>query len=406
MRKYEIYGVSALLGLALTMGVTACSSSNSNDPTVPEVIEVPKVEVNNTVSGYVNSMSGEGIKGAKVTLNGSSVTTGDDGSFHFEKVATGTWTIDAEADGKNPAVGEVTIAASDNGNHIVNLTLTNVAVKLAKNEDGSSTAETVTETLKDNTAAEIPVAVEAPADIFDEEDADAEITFEPTYDADADILDTKAATRADGDDLFLTGTKLSCSKPKAKLKKSIVITYTVDKEVAKEAKAKKLKDNKWVDCTVSGTDLREGKITIEADEFTTYAIFCSGSITSAESTEKITFTKDTWDNTTGSSAMAVGSAEYTYKSGTDVKGQSDKVLAYLVEMIVRANGAGYKEAVKGSQPINISLPVGAAMSISGTQAVKTITAKMGSKSISAKSYGNVTLTTKSWTRNHTGGGSK
>ena len=90
MRKYEIYGVSALLGLALTMGVTACSSSNSSDPTVPEVIEVPKVEVNNTVSGYVNSMSGEGIKGAKVTLNGSSVTTGDDGSFLFEKVATGT----------------------------------------------------------------------------------------------------------------------------------------------------------------------------------------------------------------------------------------------------------------------------------------------------------------------------
>lgn len=405
MRKYEIYGVSALLGMALTLGVTACSSSSSDDPTVPEVIVVPEVEVNNTVTGYVTGMSGAAIKGAKVTLNSASVTTGDDGSFAFEKVAAGTFTIDVEAEGKNPAASEVTIAKTDNGNHVVNFTLTNVAVKLEKNEDGSATAETVTETLEDNTAAEIPVAVEAPADIFDEEDADAEISFEPTY-IDDETLPTKAATRADADQLYLVGTKLSCSKPNAKLKKSIAITYTIDKDVAKDVQAKKFKDNQWVQCTVSATDLREGTVTIEADEFTTYALFCSGSITSEASTEAIKFTKDTWDNTTGSSAMTVGSAEYTYKAGTDVKGQSDKVLAYLVEMIVRANGAGYKEAVKGSQPINISLPVGGAMSISGTQAVTTITAKMGSKSISAKSYGTLTFTTKSWTRNHTGGGSK
>ena len=402
MRKYEIYGVSALLGLALTMGVTACSSSD--DPKTTEVITVPEVKVINTITGMVSDKAGEPIKGAVVTKGTMTCTTGEDGFFNFDDVAAGKDSITVTATGKISAKSEVVIPDTKTGsNTVVNFTLANEGVKLQKNDDGTMGAETETETLKGNEAGKIEMTVEAPADLLDDEEAEVVIT--PTYSEEDTDLTTKASTRA-ADELYLAGTKVSCTKPGVKMKKSMTLTYFVDPAVALTMKVRKCVDGKWSDVANNkATNLHTGQVNIIIDEFATYALYCEGSMSGVASTEPLTFTQSTWDNTNGSSAMSVGNAEYSYKIGTDLKAQTDKVLAYLVEMLARVAGATVKTTT-GSYAINVSLPVGAALSVSGTQTVNTLTAKMGSKSITANSYGNVSISTKTWTRNHTGGGSK
>lgn len=54
-------------------------------------------------------------------------------------------------------------------------------------------------------------------------------------------------------------------------------------------------------------------------------------------------------------------------------------------------------------PINVTLPVGTAMNISGRQEVTTLTASALGRSVSGKQYGTVSVITRTWNRQHTGG---
>jgi len=57
----------------------------------------------------------------------------------------------------------------------------------------------------------------------------------------------------------------------------------------------------------------------------------------------------------------------------------------------------------GTYPINVTLPVGTAMNISGRQEVTTLTASALGRSVSGKQYGTVSVITRTWNRQHTGG---
>jgi hypothetical protein len=54
--------------------------------------------------------------------------------------------------------------------------------------------------------------------------------------------------------------------------------------------------------------------------------------------------------------------------------------------------------------MDVTLPVGTKMELSGSQAVNTVTAASGSRSVSATSYGDVTVKVTTSNRSHTGGG--
>ena len=79
--------------------------------------------------------------------------------------------------------------------------------------------------------------------------------------------------------------------------------------------------------------------------------------------------------------------------------------SYLIEIVARAAGAGVTTAT-GTYPINVTLPVGTAMNISGQQEVTTLTASALNRKVSGKQYGTVYVVTKTWNRNHTGGSNK
>lgn len=402
MKKFKEYGVYALLGMTLTLGVTSCGS---DDPKYDDV-EPPVVVVKNSISGMVTAMSGEAIQGATVTMDTQTVTTGSDGTFTFEDVAVGTHTLTAAAEGKVSKTGEVTIAATDNMNHIWNVSLSSeeTVIKMTVSEETGSEDNTATETLEDNTVAKVEVQVEAPAGAV--EDTEAEIIVTPTYSADEAVttrgIAPAFATRADDNGVYFMGTNVTCSMAGVQLKKPLTMKFNVDKDMQDYLTAMKYKDGKWQTINFE-RDQENSTVTISVDEFASYAFYCSATVRSAaSSSESITFTQNTWDNRYGSSAVTVDKATYTYKVGTDIKGQSNKVLGYLVEILARATGAGLK-TVTGTHTLNVTLPIGTAMSISGTQAVTTYTATVKDKSVSAKQYGSVSMTTKTWNRQHTGG---
>ena len=402
MKKFKEYGVYALLGMTLTLGVTSCGS---DDPKYDDV-EPPVVVVKNSISGMVTAMSGEAIQGATVTMDTQTVTTGSDGTFTFEDVAVGTHTLTAAAEGKVSKTGEVTIAATDNMNHIWNVSLSSeeTVIKMTVSAETGSEDNTATETLEDNTVAKVEVQVEAPAGAV--EDTEAEIIVTPTYSADEAVttrgIAPAFATRADDNGVYFMGTNVTCSMAGVQLKKPLTMKFNVDKDMQDYLTAMKYKDGKWQTINFE-RDQENSTVTISVDEFASYAFYCSATVRSAaSSSESITFTQNTWDNRYGSSAVTVDKATYTYKVGTDIKGQSNKVLGYLVEILARATGAGLK-TVTGTHTLNVTLPIGTAMSISGTQAVTTYTATVKDKSVSAKQYGSVSMTTKTWNRQHTGG---
>ena len=402
MKKFKEYGVYALLGMTLTLGVTSCGS---DDPKYDDV-EPPVVVVKNSISGMVTAMSGEAIQGATVTMDTQTVTTGSDGTFTFEDVAVGTHTLTAAAEGKVSKTGEVTIAATDNMNHIWNVSLSSeeTVIKMTVSAETGSEDNTATETLEDNTVAKVEVQVEAPAGAV--EDTEAEIIVTPTYSAEEAVttrgIAPAFATRADDNGVYFMGTNVTCTKTGVQLKKPLTMKFNVDKDMQDYLTAMKYKDGKWQTINFE-RDQENSTVTISVDEFASYAFYCSATVRSAaSSSESITFTQNTWDNRYGSSAVTVDKATYTYKVGTDIKGQSNKVLGYLVEILARATGAGLK-TVTGTHTLNVTLPIGTAMSISGTQAVTTYTATVKDKSVSAKQYGSVSMTTKTWNRQHTGG---
>lgn len=264
--------------------------------------------------------------------------------------------------------------------------------------------------MKGNEEGSIEVTMTAPEDAVD---AGAEIIITPIYfTEEAEQVTgrssgTKAvravSTRATGSTLLI-GTRVSCSDGSAAPRNPITLEYDVDSEMAATITAQKYVNGQWVDADYTvGAD---GKVTVVADLFTSYSLLCTATITSSTTSEALSFTPNEWDNLYGSGDMSVSSASYSYKIGTEITSSgTSKITSYLIEIVARAAGAGVTTAT-GTYPINVTLPVGTAMNISGQQEVTTLTASALNRSVSGKQYGTVYVVTKTWNRNHTGGSNK
>ena len=334
-------------------------------------------------------------------MNGTSATTQTDGTFVFENVAAGTYTLKAEADGKVSKETSITVNDSDSNNPVWNVTLSNEGTTITANADGSANANVTSEVLKGNEEGKIEMTLTAPAGAVD---AGTQITVTPIYSTDEveQAALRSVSTKAAGSTLLI-GTRISSSNASATLQQPVTLEYDVDPEIAGTVTAQKYVNGTWVDAeyTVEG-----GKVTVVADQFTSYSLLCSATISSSTTSETISFTPDSWDNLYGSDDMAVSSASYFYKIGTEISSSgTNKITAYLIEIVARVAGAGVTTAT-GTYPINVTLPVGTAMDISGQQEVTTLTASALGRSVSGKQYGTVSVITRTWNRQHTGGGNK
>lgn len=215
-----------------------------------------------------------------------------------------------------------------------------------------------------------------------------------------DVLVNLTPTRASEESVLLVGTNLKCSNASATLSTPMTLTYNVDAEITGSVSAKKLVNGLWVNAPF---EVNEGTISVTADSFTSYSLFLNASITTKTSSEVLTFNPNTFDNLYGSGDMAVGTSSYQYKVGTEITSSgTTKLTAYLIEILARLAGASVT-TIEKNYPINVTLSIGTALSISGTQSATTYTVSALKRSVSGKKYGNISVTTRAYNRQHTGG---
>ena len=387
-----MWGMYAFLGVALATSFAGCSD---DDPDYSNVTP-PTVEVAHSISGRVTGMDGNGLA-ATVSMNGTAMQTATDGTFLFENVATGNYTLTAEADGKQSKETTVTVTASGSGANVVwNVALPNVGTTVTINAEGETETSVTSETITGNEEGSVTVDVAVPEAALPQ---GSSITITPIYNIDEAMGMTKATTRAT-ETVMLIGTNVECSDPNATLQEPISLTYDVDAEMAQAVTVQKYVNGQWTDAeySVSGN-----QVTVFADQFTSYTLLLGADVTSSTSTEALSFDQDVWDNLYGANDITVGSASFTYHIGTEISSMgTNKVTAYLIEILARIAGASVTTAT-GSYPLNVTLPIGTALRLSGAQQVTTLTVSALNRSVSGKQYGDIAVTATTYNRSHNGG---
>lgn len=392
MYNFVRRGAYMLLIAGLTMGVAGCSDDDPDyDNVTPPVVEV----ASNTLTGIITSLSGEGISGAKVSLGeGNSATTDANGVYLFKDVKADTYQLKAEAEGKLSHTGTLTVADVKKAQNLVwNAALaSDVKKEVSVSADAPSEGKVETETLKGNEEAKVEMKVEVAAGTVD---TDVKVIISPLY------REEDAVTRAAGETM-LVGAALSCDKEGVSLKKAIELSFELDTELAGKVEVKQYKNGEWVK---ADSRVEDSHVVVAASEFASYGLFLGVEFSEKKSTEAVEFEQSKWDNLYGSKDMSVGEAAYTYKAGTEIstEGTVSKLTALLIEELAQRFGAT-ATTLNGSYPINVTLPVGTMLEISGVQEEWGVSASALGKSASGTCHGNVVIEVATSNRQHTGGG--
>ena len=246
--------------------------------------------------------------------------------------------------------------------------------------------------MKGNEEAKVEVKAEIAAGTVD---TDVKVIISPLY-REEDVV-----TRAAGETM-LVGAALSCDKEGVSLKKAIELSFELDTELAGKVEVKQYKNGEWVK---ADSRVEDSHVVVAASEFASYGLFLGVEFSEKKSTEAVEFEQSKWDNLYGSKDMSVGEAAYTYKAGTEIstEGTVSKLTALLIEELAQRFGAT-ATTLNGSYPINVTLPVGTMLEISGVQEEWSVSASALGKSASGTRYGNVTVAVVTSNRQHTGGG--
>lgn len=390
MKKILIYGMLAFLGVSLS----ACHKHHDpsyDDVTPPEVAVAP-----NTLSGIVTDMQGNPIAGATVRLGSESATTGENGVYEFGNVTEGTYTLSASAKDMFEATGSLTVAKSATTRHYVwNATLARVnKTSFNVTVAGGGQGQVESDALKGNDDGKVDISVNVPDNVVPE---DTEISITPIY------TEASASVRsAAEEETLLIGATLACSNPSLTLSQDIELTFALDSSIASSVTTKKYVNGRWVEAPHSVTD---GNVVISTRDFTSYGIFLKVNVSTTLSTEKLVFAQSQWDNLYGRNDMNVEEASFSYKIGTQITSKAtNKLEGLLIEHLARLFGTTVTEA-QGSYPINVTLPVGTALTVEGAQERSDVTVSANSKSVTGTSYGTVNVRVTTYNRNHNGGGS-
>ena len=387
-----------LLIAGLTMGATGCSDDDPDYENVtPPVVEV----ASNTLTGVITSLNGEGVSGAKVLLGAdNSATTDANGVYLFKDVKAGTYQVKAEAEGKLPYEGTLTVVDEKKSQNLVwnAVLISDVKKEVTVSAEEASEGKVETEHLKGNDEAKVEVKAKIAAGAVEADtEEEVKVVISPLYKKEDVVARAARAT----DETMLVGASLSCNLEGVSLKKAIDLGFELDSELASKVEAKQYKNGEWVKVD---SRIEDGRVIVVATEFASYGLFLGVEFSEQKSTEAVSFTQSKWDNLYGSKDMFVGEAAYTYKAGTEIttKGTS-KLTALLVEKLAQRFGATVA-TVNGSYPINVTLPIGTMLEISGVQTKWSVSASAFGKSASGTRYGNVTVAVVTSNRQHTGGG--
>lgn len=388
MKKIVLFGALALLCGSLT----GCGG----DPEywlqdAPEVAVAP-----NTLSGLITNMQGKAVAGATVKFGNETAITDAEGVYNFNEVAEGKYAISVTANGLVPVTDEITVSKSATTQHLVwNATMaaentTDVNVTVADGGEGSVESEA----LEGNDEGKVDITVTVPAAVVPE---NTTISITPIYTEESAAA--IRSSRADDEELLI-GANLSCSDANLVLSQDVDLKFALDGSIATSVVTKKLVNGQWVDAPSAVVD---GNVVIAAREFTSYGIFLKVNVSEKTSTEALSFVRSEWNNTFGSSNVTIGKAEFTYKLGTKIESvATNKLEGLLIEYLSRLAGAAVK-TVDGTYPIDITLPIGFRLVVSGAQEKTEVTVSGSGKSVKGTTYGTVNVKTSVTGREHNAG---
>lgn len=382
--------LKSLSYLLLCMSLLASTACCSDDLPLPGNATPPVVPLIHRVSGRVTDFKGQAVNRATVTLTGEvtiSMTTDGNGTFTFDLVKPGTYDLKAEASGKLPKAGRVTVGNGETSY----MCLWNVVL----DEDRTQTV-----TVKESEATSASVfwgasagneAAEVKMDVVMHPSAVSvgkAIQFVPFYPSET------MSEGMENEPGLLMGCGVKCSDLTETLIIPLYLTFALDAEFAGLVAVKKYVNGVWQAASykVVGT-----KVIVTADSFGVYGLFLDFSVSLAMGKTELLFSKNEWDNLSGANALEVTNAMFSYKVGTEIEPPaSGRVSACLTELLARRYGTNAVN-VTGVYPINVTLPVGTLLAVSGEQVVKTYTAQIGGRMASVKQYGDVSILVK--TRN-------
>ena len=250
----------------------------------------------------------------------------------------------------------------------------------------------------------IPVEVEKSNEVAEEDAvtidlnvpagaAEGEIELMPIYAGDENS-NLRAAQQ-----MVISGLKLDRKSDNAKINKAIPTKFNVGKEIAAGCKvlANHGEGAKEISFSIDGDN-----VAFDVDDFGSYTIVADIEVSESTSSSPISVS-GSFDNLNGSSDLTVGSISYTYKIGGELDAPKGKAAAMLHSILSgKVNGSKVKEAT-GSYPLNLVLPAGTAASVSGSQSVTKVTVSGFGTSMSATTYGGVSISISTYNRNHNGG---
>lgn len=403
MNKFMKSGAMMLLLATFTVGVVSCDDDDPQyvPPTPPVVTVAP-----NSFSGTVKTVSGNPVANALVKMTGAaqaSVRTDAKGQYLVRDVKPGTYQVEVTADGMLPQRTELIVAAGSKGMVFVwdAMLYAEVKAEVIVSTTDTVQAEVTTEALPENTKAEVKVEAEVPeaAIVLPEsvKPEEAKILISPLYNA-ADA--SARLARATTENVLMVGANVSCTKAGVTLSKTVALSFELDAEFAGAVQAMKYKAGTWQKVVSKVVD---GKVVVEADEFTDYGLFLNLSFAEkALDADTVQLAQNVWNNLYGKAPIVVNKVPYSYKSGSVLPTKGETVLeALMLEKLAARYGAKVT-TLQGEYPVGITLPIGTKLTMNAKQQKAENTVSAMNRMVKATTYGKVSFVLETSSREHTG----
>lgn len=387
MKKFLLFGAVALTVAAFT----SCKGEDIRiEPVAPPVVYAP-----NTLSGYITDYKGTPIKGATVSYGDKTATTDAYGYYIFDDIKAGEYTVTASANDYFPNSTDLVVKQMDKSQFITWNAILDREVKQSFNvtaADGGE-GEVTSDAVDGNDNGNINITVKANRNSVPDK---ATIWIVPIYTA-----ESAAISRADNEDL-LVGATVGTDDPGLTLDQPVDVHFDVDNTVIGSVTTKIYRNGKWEN--VQHTEDATG-VTIQTQEFTSVGLFFPVTLTKTETSAGIKMNPSKFDNLFGTATMYAGDSNFSFRSGADYNVHGANSLeALLIERLARLMGPLYK-VVDAKYPVDLTLPVGTAATVTGLQRNTVYTLTSRTHSVKGTLYGTVEVTVVTTTSGQHEGGS-
>lgn len=385
---------------AIAVGLTLCGSCClDKDFNYDDVTPPPVVLDSPSVVGFITDKAGTPIVGAQVQVGSYTAATDANGYYIVQNVTPGSYAVTISASGYIKHLGSVTVTSPDGTFVIVKYSTTLAAIDnrtgINVTAGGTAKGTIVSEHLKANDPAGISITATVQSGTVSK---DVVFYLIPIYDESQAGTETKAD--ASEEERLLIGVTLTSDDPSVALKNPVPIELVCDEALTEQISVRHLVGDTWVNMEFQASN---GVITIMATELGSYALFLPFVITEHPGSEPLQLSRSVWDNLYGSGAITAEDVTFSYSSGTRINSTAHDVLsALLIEKLAYHYGAVH-QVMEGVFPLDIRLPIGTRLEVTGTQEVTETVVSYATWSVNGTYFGDTLISAKTTNRQHNGG---